>query len=55
MGAHRAPTQASLPVMVEIITERVTNIAMGPEIDKVTEFEEIIDLAPVPAREPETV
>jgi len=33
-----------LPVLVEVITERVTNIAMGPEIDKVTEFEETIDL-----------
>ncbi len=53
--ARTRATQASLPVMVEIITERVTNIAMGPEIDKVTEFEEIIDLAPAPAREPETV
>ncbi|MGO1078710.1 glyoxylate carboligase [Inquilinus sp. CA228] len=53
--ARTRATQASLPVMVEIITERVTNIAMGPEIDKVTEFEEIIDLAPTTAREPETV
>ncbi|WP_225772409.1 glyoxylate carboligase [Inquilinus sp. Marseille-Q2685] len=54
--ARTRATQASLPVLVEIITERVTNIAMGPEIDKVTEFEEIIDLAPAAAaREPETV
>ena len=53
--ARTRATQASLPVLVEIITERVTNIAMGPEIDKVTEFEEVIDLAPAPAREPETV
>ncbi|MGO4122890.1 glyoxylate carboligase [Inquilinus sp. YAF38] len=53
--ARTRATQASLPVMVEIITERVTNIAMGPEIDNVTEFEEVVDLAPVPAREPETV
>jgi tartronate-semialdehyde synthase len=28
-----------VPVVVEIILERVTNIAMGTEIDKVTEFE----------------
>ncbi|MGH8600839.1 MAG: thiamine pyrophosphate-dependent enzyme, partial [Burkholderiales bacterium] len=34
-----------VPVIVEVITERRTNIAMGPEIDKVTEFEEIIDIA----------
>jgi tartronate-semialdehyde synthase len=53
--ARTRATQASLPVMVEIITERVTNIAMGPEIDKVTEFEEIVDLAPAAARVPETV
>jgi len=53
--ARTRATQASLPVLVEIITERVTNIAMGPEIDRITEFEEIIDLAPADAREPETV
>jgi tartronate-semialdehyde synthase len=35
-----------VPVVVEIILERVTNIAMGTEINAVTEFEEIIDLAP---------
>jgi tartronate-semialdehyde synthase len=39
-----------LPVIVEIITERVTNIAMGPEIDRVAEFEEVIDLAPKSAQ-----
>jgi tartronate-semialdehyde synthase len=27
-----------------VITERVTDIAMGPEIDKVTEFEETLDV-----------
>jgi tartronate-semialdehyde synthase len=32
-----------LPVVVEVITERATNIAMGPEIDQITEFEEIVD------------
>ncbi|MGK9232675.1 glyoxylate carboligase [Inquilinus limosus] len=53
--ARTRATQASLPVLVEIITERVTNIAMGPEIDRITEFEEVIDLAPAEAREPETV
>jgi tartronate-semialdehyde synthase len=30
-----------VPVVVEIILEKVTNIAMGTEIDKVNEFEEI--------------
>jgi tartronate-semialdehyde synthase len=33
-----------VPVVVEVITERVTDIAMGPEIDKITEFEEILDV-----------
>jgi tartronate-semialdehyde synthase len=35
-----------VPVVVEIILERVTNIAMGTEINAITEFEEIIDLEP---------
>ncbi len=34
-----------VPVVVEVILERVTNISMGTEIDKVTEFEEVLDLA----------
>ncbi len=33
-----------VPVVVEIILERVTNIAMGTEIDAITEFEEILDV-----------
>ena len=36
-----------VPVVVEIILERVTNIAMGTEINSVTEFEDVLDL---PAR-----
>ncbi|NNM65416.1 MAG: glyoxylate carboligase [Burkholderiales bacterium] len=39
----------SVPVVVEVILERVTNIAMGTEIDNVTEFEPILDLNPVEA------
>ncbi|MCZ0738221.1 glyoxylate carboligase [Phreatobacter sp. AB_2022a] len=39
-----------VPVVMEFILERVTNIAMGTEIDNVVEFEEVLDL-PVPARE----
>jgi tartronate-semialdehyde synthase len=31
-------------VVVEFILERVTNIAMGTEIDNVTEFEEVLNL-----------
>ncbi|MBI2460372.1 MAG: hypothetical protein HYV61_02395 [Candidatus Rokubacteria bacterium] len=34
-----------VPVVVEVITERVTDIAMGPEIDQIAEFEEVVDLA----------
>jgi tartronate-semialdehyde synthase len=30
-----------VPVVIEIILERVTNIAMGTEIDNVVEFEEL--------------
>jgi tartronate-semialdehyde synthase len=30
-----------VPVMIEVILERVTNIAMGTEIDKIVEFEEL--------------
>lgn len=44
-----------VPVVVEFILERVTNIAMGSEIDNVVEFEEILDLpldeAPTPQGE----
>ncbi|NDO79640.1 glyoxylate carboligase [Citrobacter sp. NCU1] len=42
--AKRLRDKFRVPVVVEIITERVTNIAMGPDINKVTEFEDIIDL-----------
>jgi tartronate-semialdehyde synthase len=33
-----------VPVVVEIILERVTNIAMGTEIDNIVEFEEVLDV-----------
>ncbi|MDO9482277.1 MAG: glyoxylate carboligase, partial [Hydrogenophaga sp.] len=33
--------QYSVPVVVEVILEKVTNIAMGTEIDKINEFEAI--------------
>jgi tartronate-semialdehyde synthase len=38
MAEHR------VPVLVEFILERVTNIAMGAEIDSVVEFEDVLDL-----------
>jgi tartronate-semialdehyde synthase len=33
--------QYKVPVVIEVILERVTNIAMGTEIDNVVEFEEL--------------
>jgi tartronate-semialdehyde synthase len=39
--AHELMAQFKVPVVVEIILERVTNIAMGTEINNVTEFEEL--------------
>jgi tartronate-semialdehyde synthase len=38
--------QFQVPVVVEVILERITNVAMGAEINAVTEFEEILDLPP---------
>jgi tartronate-semialdehyde synthase len=38
--------QHRVPVVVECILERVTNIAMGTEIDKITEFEAVDCRAP---------
>jgi tartronate-semialdehyde synthase len=46
--ARKEAADTRVPVLVEIITERITNIAMGAEIDKIKEFEPVIDL---PARE----
>src|SRR4051812_2146106 len=39
--AQEMARQYRVPVVVEVILEKVTNIAMGTEIDKVAEFEEI--------------
>ena len=46
-----------VPVVVEFILERVTNIAMGTEIDNIVEFEEILDLPldDAPARSSEAL
>jgi len=41
--ARKAAAENRVPALVEVITERITNIAMGAEIDKITEFEEILD------------
>jgi tartronate-semialdehyde synthase len=42
--ARELMTEYQVPVVVEFILERVTNIAMGTEIDNVVEFEEVLDL-----------
>jgi tartronate-semialdehyde synthase len=39
--AKKLMAQHRVPVVVEIVLERVTNIAMGTEIDGVVEFEEL--------------
>ncbi len=41
-------TEFKVPVVVEFMLERVTNISMGTEIDNVVEFEETLDLTPTP-------
>jgi tartronate-semialdehyde synthase len=40
-----------VPVVIEFITERITNIAMGADIDAINEFEEILDLDPTLTKE----
>ena len=42
--ARRLAETLRVPAVVEVITERKTDIAMGPEIDRITEFEEIVDV-----------
>jgi tartronate-semialdehyde synthase len=39
--AEQWMAEFKVPVVIEIILERVTNIAMGTEIDKINEFEEL--------------
>ncbi len=41
--AERWMAEFKVPVVIEIILERVTNIAMGTEIDNVVEFEELAE------------
>jgi tartronate-semialdehyde synthase len=42
--ARALMAEHQVPVVVEFILERVTNIAMGTEINNVVEFEEVLDL-----------
>jgi tartronate-semialdehyde synthase len=41
--AERLMKEYSVPVVLEFILERVTNISMGAEIDKITEFEDLAE------------
>ena len=41
--AQKLASEHRVPVVVEVILERVTNIAMGTELDNVTEFEELAE------------
>jgi tartronate-semialdehyde synthase len=41
MQAQAMAREFSVPVVVEVILEKVTNIAMGTEIDKINEFEDL--------------
>jgi tartronate-semialdehyde synthase len=43
--ARELMAQFSVPVVVEIILERVTNIAMGTEINAINEFNDVLDVA----------
>ncbi|MFX6950006.1 glyoxylate carboligase, partial [Acinetobacter baumannii] len=43
--AQRWMAEYRVPVVVEIILERVTNIAMGTEIDAINEFEPLAERA----------
>ncbi|MGE0613182.1 MAG: thiamine pyrophosphate-dependent enzyme, partial [Hyphomicrobiales bacterium] len=53
--ARRLMAKHQVPVVLECILERVTNISMGMEIDQVNEFEETLDLAEPETRSLETV
>ena len=44
--AHAMMAEYQVPVVLEFILERVTNISMGGEVDSVNEFEDILCLDP---------
>ncbi len=46
MKAQEMMKEFKVPVVVEIILERITNVSMGTEINAVNEFEPVIDLEP---------
>jgi len=53
--AQREAEEIGVPVIVEVITERITNIAMGAEITKINEYEDVVDVPARSAREPQLV
>ncbi len=53
--AKRESKELQVPVIVEVITERVTNIAMGAEINKINEYEPVLDVPSTVVLEPELV
>ncbi len=44
--AHALMAEHQVPVVLEFILERVTNISMGAEVDSVNEFEDVLCLDP---------
>ena len=50
--AHELMERFRVPVVVEVILERVTNISMGTEINNITEFEELAQASAGAPREP---
>jgi tartronate-semialdehyde synthase len=47
--AKKLMVEHQVPVMVEVILERITNVSMGTEIDNVVEFEELDEVRhPIP-------
>ena len=46
MKAQEMMKEFKVPIVVEIILERITNVSMGTEINAVNEFEPVIDLEP---------
>ncbi len=44
--AEALMAEHQVPVVLEFILERVTNISMGTEVDGINEFEEILCLDP---------
>ena len=50
--AHKLMAEHRVPVVVEIILERITNIAIGQELDGIIEFEDLsdTDVSSMPAK-----